>query len=362
MEWYPESKVYFDGSHYVAIPHTTNPTKRRRKYREEVITVADDKEDGVPSKGEGTPILRDEDESKRLFEKYGLIEMSAEDAAGCPFTIKEFTTTPNNIPQVTPKGRKMTRRQLFDELYAKYITLKKNEQKNNIIKEMRPYFKSDEGVKNFVTSQYERKERNNIARRMRFVRKAMNQHFNYFVTITYDDKKHTEESFRKKLMYVFSNMASKKGWRYMGVWERGEMTNRLHFHGLFSIPDGALNGGFIDTTGYSFKSHNRKTVHQSNFFLDRFGRNDFEELNDIAGYTYAIGYILKYINKTQDKIVYSRGLYQYFISDISEDDVASRMGIEDHKMVLFDDFQCWDEGVLMGNVSPEVIAQMRKVS
>ena len=33
-----------------------------------------------------------------------------------------------------------------------------------------------------------------------FVRKAYLNRFNYFATFTYDDRKHTEESFRKKLV------------------------------------------------------------------------------------------------------------------------------------------------------------------
>ena len=36
---YGETKVYFDGSHYIAIPHTTRPSKRKRIKYEEVITV-----------------------------------------------------------------------------------------------------------------------------------------------------------------------------------------------------------------------------------------------------------------------------------------------------------------------------------
>ncbi len=28
--FYKDAKVYSDGSHYIAIPHTTNPTKRKR--------------------------------------------------------------------------------------------------------------------------------------------------------------------------------------------------------------------------------------------------------------------------------------------------------------------------------------------
>ena len=73
-----------------------------------------------------------------------------------------------------------------------------------------------------------------------------------------------------------------------------------------------------------------------------------------------VSYILKYIEKSGEKIIYSRGLPQYFISDIMDDDIAGRIGIEDKKLLLFDDFVCWDEGCYMGEVSKEVIAQMRK--
>lgn len=36
---YRESKVYFDGSHYIAIPHTNRPPSKRRKPVEEFIEV-----------------------------------------------------------------------------------------------------------------------------------------------------------------------------------------------------------------------------------------------------------------------------------------------------------------------------------
>ena len=62
----------------------------------------------------------------------------------------------------------------------------------------------------------------------------------------------------------------------------------------------------------------------------------------------------------EERIVYSKGMYQYFISDIMDEDIVSTLGQEDRKLLLFDDFNCWDEGVLMGKVSPEVIAQLRK--
>ena len=58
--------------------------------------------------------------------------------------------------------------------------------------------------------------------------------------------------------------------------------------------------------------------------------------------------------------MYSKGLYQYFISDIMDEDIISTIGMEDKKLLLYDDFKCWDEGCLIGNVSEEAIKQMRK--
>ena len=37
---YGETKVYFDGSHYIAIPHTTRPNLRRTKSIGETIDIA----------------------------------------------------------------------------------------------------------------------------------------------------------------------------------------------------------------------------------------------------------------------------------------------------------------------------------
>ena len=58
--------------------------------------------------------------------------------------------------------------------------------------------------------------------------------------------------------------------------------------------------------------------------------------------------------------MYSRGLPQYFISDVMEEDVVTTTGIEDKKLLLFDDFICWDEGEYVGAVSKDVIGRLRK--
>ena len=73
-----------------------------------------------------------------------------------------------------------------------------------------------------------------------------------------------------------------------------------------------------------------------------------------------MAYILKHIEKTCEKIVYSKGLPQYFLSDVMDEDIVCPYGIEDKKLLLYDDFRCWDEGVLMGRVSKDVIDRMPK--
>ena len=43
-----------------------------------------------------------------------------------------------------------------------------------------------------------------------------------------------------------------------------------------------------------------------------------------------------------------------------DDDIVCPFGQEDKKLLLFDDFTCWDEGCYVGTVSKETIKQMRK--
>ena len=176
-------------------------------------------------------------------------------------------------------------------------------------------------------------------------------------TFTYSDEKHTEETFRRRLKETLSNFSNRKGWRYIGVWERSPERKRLHFHGIFKIPE--MVGELREVKDYSFITHNMQTTFQNAYFGERFGRNDFEALDkrDLSG---AITYLLKYIEKSGEKIVYSKGLPQYFISDVLEEDIVCTCGIDDRKLLLFDDFTCLDEGTVTGKVSEEVISLMRK--
>ena len=55
---YRESKVYFDGSHYIAIPHTNRPPSKRRKPVEEFIEVR--QEQSAETVAQSTEPVREE--------------------------------------------------------------------------------------------------------------------------------------------------------------------------------------------------------------------------------------------------------------------------------------------------------------
>ena len=343
--FYPECKVYSDGSHYIAIPHTEKPYKPRPKKKEEVITVKPPAEPSEAEKESAPPV----DDALLPLEKIAVTgEMPKE----------EEPEQPANILQ--PNERRMTKKELFNELYQEYLFLKKRERREKLITAMRPYFKSEDAAKTFVDSNLERKLRNLIARRIRLTRKINLHEFNFFVTFTYSDKLHTEESFKKGLKSTLKNFSTRKEWRYVGVWERSPEKHRLHFHGLFYIPEGTMPSELDEREDYSFATHRRQTIHECTYFAYRFGRNDFEAITDTEKLRNAVAYIMKYLEKTGEKIVYSKGLPQYFISDIIEDDVVTTMGVEDKKLLLFDDFGCWDEGEYIGAVSKTAIKRMRK--
>lgn len=354
--FYAQTKVYYDGSHYIAIPHTERPYRPRKKSVDEVITV----------KGNVTlhpsilsadmvaehPLQSNENEAQQNSAPAG------EADALIGVSIEENSDTPSNMPQLSEI--KITKKQLFEQLYNENLFLKYRERRANIINTMRMYFDNEERTALYVDTNLERKRRNLIARRIRLTRKANLQNFNYFVTFTYDSALHTEDSFRKKLKNTLGHFCSRKSWRYIGVWERSPEKKRLHFHGVFDIPDGTMPGILYEKSDYSFNKHRRLVTVQNTYFNDRFGRCDFEKIEGYGRLGEALAYIMKYIEKSGEKIVYSKGLPQFFISDIMTEDVVCNIGMEDSKLLLYDDFRCWDEGVLVGTVGADTIQKLRK--
>lgn len=340
-----DAKVYFDGSHYICIPYREPIRKRKKKVPDEVDEGGEVKEDTTPLKSQDKPSDKPDVSGLREVTPDELKEIFAD------FDAHEY------IAGQGTSGR--CRRDIFDEVYELTRECSKKERKQQLFTALRPLCDDDEECKKFIDEQLERIKKNNIKKRVRLVRKVNLQQFNYFVTFTYSDELHTEDTFRKKLKQTLNNFSSKKGWKYIGVFERSPEKHRLHFHGLFVIPEGTMPGELIEVRDYDTRNHQMQTSYQCAYFVTRFGRTDFAPIGqDEIGAS--VNYMLKYIEKTGEKLMYSRGLPQYFISDIADEDVICPYDEEERKYVLYDRFTCYDYGEIMGTVSPEVIEKMRK--
>lgn len=367
--WFPEAKVYHNGSHFIGIPHTTNKCKKRPRSQEKVFVVSENEQDDVQEDGAV--------KTASILPKLEL--MDDDECPDCPFEdeieayyAKNKQETVNFNADMAPpfqkkerklKLKRVTRGGEFNRLYEESRDMKNNERKKYLINGIRRLFPNEKAAETYVENKLLDKERALFQKKHRFELKANLNGFEYFVTFTYADAKHTEESFRKKLSKSLRNYASKYGWKYMGVWERGAKNDRLHFHALMKIPQGTMPGELIEVTDFNLRTHKPQKTTQNTHFNKKFGRTDFTEIiqNEHA-YAEAIGYILKYVSKTNEKLVYSRGLPMYVITDINSDDVLARTGIEGKKLILHHKFGCWDEGEYLGEMSEETKKRMRSTS
>lgn len=217
------------------------------------------------------------------------------------------------------ENNKITTEQMIDKLY------------NAITSDVEfiEMFRLDDYVQNEWLLGYLRKfvgnEKENLkGRKGRFRRKALNNDWNYFVTFTYDDNKHNEETFVKTLKTKLQNLHKRYDWLYMGCFERSK-TERLHFHGLVYVPKGNMRGNIIEETYWDTNAHKKAKSFINDDFNEKIGRNDFKPITktDLT-FTHALDYILKYIGKSDNKIVYSRGIRDDFFAlvDIEENTIC----------------------------------------
>lgn len=248
----------------------------------------------------------------------------------------------------------------FETAYTESQSLPKRERKKYIKEKMQDAFPTKERAKEFIESNIERKKNNAAKRRVRLMRKVYLQSWNFFVTFTFSEELHTEETFKEKLRNTLKHMVARKGWKYIGVWEHSPVKQRLHFHGIFYIPENAMIGELVEVRDYSTKSHRMQTTYQNTHFQKYFGRNDFKELGRQEDVMQSVRYLLKYIEKSNERLVYGGKLPTYFVSDILDEDVICPYGVDDRKAILFDNFTCIEDGCIVGQASEEVIKQMPK--
>lgn len=329
---YKKAKIYSDGNAYIAIPRITNPLTRRRAPREDdVVYVA--KEICVDDNG----MIVERPKGSILNENENNDKTSTLIACEAKSSVKIVKI---EVP--------VPRKKLFEKFNNECDGFLFRERREYVLERVKQYFDSCDQATAYVDEMYAKARRNLIYRRKRMVRKAyLHGSWNYFCTFTYDDELHDENSFKESFSNFLKNNAYRKLWKYIGVWERGSKSDRLHFHGIFDIPDGALPGDIEEVEDYDYKTHKKRITHSCVPVRDKFGRNDFENINkyDLSR---TLGYLMKYLEKSGEKIVYSRGLPEYRISDIQDEDILAPMNKYEDKLLLFDDFTLINNGNIIG--------------
>lgn len=329
-------KIYNDGGHFIATPVLRKPTRKPQD-----LPPKRNKTDEYTEEQKALILRRvlrnkrkelDGNGNKRDKNAVDKIDLSRNNGAHCPRTALDI---------------------LFDSLY--FTAYKQGLKDNKLDKPMTDFIRAGilklypdmDGLDEYITDKIKRKLNNLLHRKKRFRRKANLNRWNYFVTFTYDDTKHTAESFKKKLRKCLSNLHTRRGWKYMGVFEQAPETGRLHFHGLIYVPAGQMLGTLTEKQDYDTVNHRMQTRTENKFFADNFGINDFCEVSiDEMKNGKRTEYILKYIGKTNERICYSRGIPTEICKVIDGGDIITEMRDFVLKYILFDDIIDWERDIM----------------
>ena len=158
---------------------------------------------------------------------------------------------------------------------------------------------------------------NRWARLARFKKKIFGNEWNYFITITYDDKKWSDpDQMEHVVRQTFQSFHSRHDWRYIGVWEHGELGGRTHFHCVAYIPKGKMVGELFTDKQYSTKRNRWDFFVNNTYFQERFGKAQFDAIDKEQARGRVMRYLMKYIAKSNDRFVYSRGLFLEALLDM----------------------------------------------
>ena len=326
MERTTASKVYFDGSHFIGIPASSKESQVRTRYPGRVITVYEYIEESIYR---GINFL-----------DFFTSPASSDFDSPASFTYNDYFKCEAKFEydkKVITLKRKVEITSYFNELYNESIDLKKKDQRAYIISKLSGYFDNNIHLVRFVDDNFTRLKRNLITRKVRLMRKALLQEWTYFATFTYDSSKLKEEDFKRKLKTCLSHLSSRNSWKYLGVFEKSPTKNRLHFHSLVYVPPGKMIGELKLVRDYSTQKNRMQETVQNSFFNDRFGRSDFQPITKTSDISSEISYMCKYLTKTNDKIIYSKGLPEFYGAILEPEDVICPYGVDDRKYVLFDD-------------------------
>lgn len=139
--FYKDAKVYSDGSHYIAIPHTSNPCKRKRVIETPVE---------VPKEAQSISVSSDEPEmqeimSQEIKDEWDFTDMTSVESDDMPF----------DVEPPKPKKKYVKRSEVFEKLYAESDGMSKKARRNFLYRGMRPYFTKEQDAAAYVDSKLE---------------------------------------------------------------------------------------------------------------------------------------------------------------------------------------------------------------
>ena len=107
-----------------------------------------------------------------------------------------------------------------------------------------------------------------------------------------------------------------------------------------------------------------RTTIQNTHLNKRFGRSDFEKITYRDVLQSSLAYMKKYITKQGGKLIVSKNVPTYYITDIMEEDIACKYNDkeEDTRVVLFDNSKCFNEGVYVGELCAETKEKLKKAN
>lgn len=331
-------KVYNDGGAFIGIRKVeSNSAPRRKPAQEELIAVKYDSK----NEGNAVAIVHDEDYENMI------------DPVLCGNECENARIT--------------TLTEEFKRFYRQTVGMRWKKRRKYVTDKMRSYFDHEDDLQYFISHKMHNAYRASMVRLNRCKRRVALHGLDWFCTFTYDDKKMAEEEFAKKLLNTLRHFASRKGWKYMGAWERGEK-GRLHFHALLNIPEGTMSGEVQKRKEYDPVRKRVVTCNINTFFEKTFGRNTFDKLSSIAmRYSRTAEYIVKYLEKDGGRLICSRGLDTFIETQIDEEDIITALHpdelYDDRKYILFDYFKVWGRnGEYLGTFNRSLLPLLKLVS
>lgn len=247
--------------------------------------------------------------------------------------------------------RKSTKDPLY-EIFKNYLQDARREKipKKEILSYIENRAFNERDVSEWFTEEelkaYYKKALNAEHKRIKRYRRMINFNtWNWFVTFTYDDKKETEEGFVKRIRKVLSNNVTRNGWRYIGVRERGSESDRVHYHFIMYIPPGNMIGELFADKAYSTKRKSWQYFTNNTYFQKRFGQSYWQAITaeDLHGNGIA-KYLLKYINKSGEKLIYSRHIPYEMIMPIDMNRDVLMVFFHYGRKCILNDFLFMDYG------------------